>query len=75
MEGTSKLILAFLQCCGAENISFDSGPAEKQIFLLAPAPAPAPAPALNEFYRIPGQLLFDLSTTTFLHGLMHVVPR
>jgi hypothetical protein len=45
------------QCCGAENISFGSGPSsmKPQILISAPAsaqsPAPAPAPAPDSFIR------------------------
>jgi hypothetical protein len=43
------------QRCGAENISLgsgsNSGSAEPQIRIVAPAPTPALAP--NKFYKIP----------------------
>jgi hypothetical protein len=58
------------QCCRLGRKNFF--PAEPQIRIAAPAlaPAPAPAPSLNNFIRYLENELFDLSTSTYLHGLM-----
>jgi hypothetical protein len=61
------------QCCGAEIISFGSGSPEPQIRIAALAPTPSPGS--NKFYKILDSCFFDRSTSTFLHGLMNVVPK
>jgi hypothetical protein len=53
-----------------------SSVAEAKLSLSAPSPAPAPAPnkILKDTLTITGTF-FDLSTSTFLHGFMNVVPK
>ncbi len=65
----STFFYSYIQCGGAENISFGS----KQIRVTAAAPAQLQINLIR--YRSPDNYLFDLSTSTFLHGLIYVVPK
>ncbi len=56
------------QCCGAENIFFETGSVEPEIRIAVSAPA------RDSFVRYLENGFFDLSIDTFLCEMMHVLP-